>query len=78
MLKLKVKGQSLCLLQVYVPNAVREYQAFLDVVNHAFQRVGSTILLGILTHTVKRTMRHEKTWIITVLRERPVFLAALL
>ena len=28
MLKLKVKNRSLCLLQVYAPNAVSEYQAF--------------------------------------------------
>ena len=49
MLKLKVKDRSLCLLQVYAPNAVSEYQAFVDDVNDALQRVGSTesvILLG--------------------------------
>ena len=49
MLKLKVKDWSLCLLQVYAPNAVCEYQAFVDDVNDALQRVGSTesiVLLG--------------------------------
>ena len=49
MLKLKVKDWSLCLLQVYTPNTVGEYQAFVDDVNYALQRVGSTestILLG--------------------------------
>ena len=49
MLKLKVKDWSLCLLQVYAPNAVSEYQAFVDDVYDAFQRVGSkefAILLG--------------------------------
>ena len=42
MLKLKVNDRSLCLLQVYVPNAVSEYQVFVDDVNDALQRVGST------------------------------------
>ena len=42
MLKLKVKDLSLCLLQVYDPNVVSEYQAFVDDVNDALQRVGST------------------------------------
>ena len=49
MLKLKVKDRSLFLLHVYAPNAVSEYQAFVDDVNNALQRVGSTestILLG--------------------------------
>ena len=35
MLKFKVKERSLCLLQVYAPNAVSEYQAFVDDVNDA-------------------------------------------
>ena len=34
-LKLKVKDRSLCLLQVYAPNAVNEYQVFVDNVDHA-------------------------------------------
>ena len=42
MLKLKVKDRSLCLLQVYAPNAVSEHPAFVDDVNDALQRVGST------------------------------------
>ena len=42
MLKLKVNNQSLYLLQVYAPNAGREYQAFVDDVNDALQRVRST------------------------------------
>ena len=49
MWKPKVKDQSLCLLQVYPPNAVSEYQTFVDDVNDALQRIGSTestILLG--------------------------------
>ena len=49
MLKLKVKNRSLCLLQVYAPKGVNEYQTFVDDVNDALQRVGSTestILLG--------------------------------
>ena len=35
MLKLKVLDRSLCLLQVYAPNATSEYQAFVDEVNDA-------------------------------------------
>ena len=40
MLKLKVKDWSLCLLQVYAPNAASKYQAFVDDVNDALQRLG--------------------------------------
>ena len=53
MLKLKVLGRSLCLLQVYAPNATSDYQAFVDEVNDALLRVSpteSTVLMGILTH----------------------------
>ena len=42
MLKLKVLDRSLCLLQVYAPNATREYQAFVDEVNDALLRVSAT------------------------------------
>ena len=42
MLKLKVKDWSFYLLQVYAPNAVNEYQSFMNDVNDALQRVGST------------------------------------
>ena len=42
MLKLKVKDRSLCIMQMYAPNAVSEHQAFVDDVNDALQRVGST------------------------------------
>ena len=42
MLKLKVKERSLCLLQVHAPNAVSDYQAFVNDVNDALQRVRST------------------------------------
>ena len=49
MLKLKVLDRSLCLLQVYAPNATSEYQAFVDEVNDALLRVSaaeSTVLMG--------------------------------
>ena len=49
MLKLKVLDRSLCLLQVYAPNASSEYQAFVDEVNDALLRVSaaeSTVLMG--------------------------------
>ena len=64
MLKLKVKNRSLCLLQVYSPNAVSEYQAFVDDVIDAIQRAGSTesrILWGISTHTLEQTVKHKMT-----------------
>ena len=49
MLKLKVLDRSLCLLQVYAPNATSEYQNFLDEVNDALLRISateSTVLMG--------------------------------
>ena len=49
MLKLKVLDRSLCLLQVYAPNARSKYQAFKDEVNDALLRVSateSTALMG--------------------------------
>ena len=49
MLKLKVLDWSLCLLQVYAPNATSEYQAFVDDVNDALLRISptaSTVLMG--------------------------------
>ena len=49
MLKLKVLDRSLCLLQVYAPNATSEYQAFVDEVNDALLPVSpnqSTVLIG--------------------------------
>ena len=42
MLKLKVLDRSLCLLQVYTPNATSEYQAFVDELNDALLRVSPT------------------------------------
>ena len=41
-LKLKILDRSLCLLQIYAPNATSEYQAFVDEVNDAFLRVSPT------------------------------------
>ena len=49
MLKLKVLDRSLCILQIYTPNATSEYQAFVDEVNDALLRVSgteSTVLMG--------------------------------
>ena len=49
MLKLKVLDRSLCLLQVYAPNATSEYQTFVDEVNDALLQVSateSTVLMG--------------------------------
>ena len=47
--KLKILDRSLCLLQLYAPNATREYQAFVDKVNDALLQVSpteSTVLMG--------------------------------
>ena len=41
-LKPKVLNRSLCLLQVYAPNATSEYQAFVNDVNDALLRVSPT------------------------------------
>ena len=49
LLKLKVVDRSLCPLQVYAPNAMSEYQAFVDNVNDTLLRVSateSTVLMG--------------------------------
>ena len=42
MLKLKVLDRSLCLLQVYAPNATSENQAFVDDLNNALLRISPT------------------------------------
>ena len=63
MLKLKVNNRSFCLLQVYALNAVEKYEVFVDDVNDALQKVGSTeatIFLGEFTHTLEQTMKHGK------------------
>ena len=49
MLKLKVLDRSLCLLQVYAPNTMSEYQTFVDEVNDTLLQVSateSTVLMG--------------------------------
>ena len=48
-LKVKIKSQSLCFIQVYAPNSTTQYLDFVDEVNDALQRVSSsesTVLLG--------------------------------
>ena len=62
LLKLKVVDQSLCLLQVYAPNATSEYQTFVDEVNDALLRVSateSTVLMGDFNAHVGT---HTDTW----------------
>ena len=41
-MKFKVKNRSLCLLQLYAPHTVSEYQVFVNDINDDFQKVGST------------------------------------
>ena len=59
LLKLKVLDRSLCLLQVYAPDATSEYLAFVHEVNDALFRVSateSTVLMGDFnTHVGKDT-----------------------
>ena len=58
MWKHKILDRSLCLLQVYAPNATSEYYAFLDEVNDALLRVSLTesiVLMGDLTHVGRDT-----------------------
>ena len=85
MLKLKALDWSLFLLQVYAPNAMSEYQAFVDEVNDALLRVSpteSTVLMGDFnahvgtdTDTWKGVIeKHE----VTGLNENRRFIAALL
>ena len=55
---------ALCLLQMYAPNAVSEYQAFVDNGIDTLLTVGpieSTILLWISMHTLEQTMKHGRT-----------------
>ena len=62
MLKLKVKDWSLYLLQVYAPNAVNEYQAFMNDVIDALQRVGSTESNTLLGDFNAHIGTDSKTW----------------
>ena len=62
MLKLKVLDRTLCLLQVYAPNATSKYQAFVDEVNDALLRVSQTeytVLMGDFNANVGTD---EHTW----------------
>ena len=63
MLKLKVLNRSLCLLQVYAPDATSEYEAFVDEVNDALLRVSPTeftVLTGILMHMLEQTQKRRR------------------
>ena len=70
MLKLKVLNWSLCLLQVYAPNARSKYQAFVDEVNDALLRLSpteSTVLMEDFLRTCWNRRRYvegcdRKTW----------------
>ena len=48
LLKLRLQERSLCILQVYAPNAEAQYQSFLDEVDVALQKITSaeSIVLG--------------------------------
>ena len=62
MLKLKVKDQALRLLEVYAPNAVSKYQAFVDDVNDALQRVGLTESTSPLGYFNTHIGTDSETW----------------
>ena len=73
MLKLKVEDRSLCLLQVYATNAVSEYQAFVDDVHDALQRVRSIEFIsfwGISTHTLEQIVKHGKALLVDMETQR--------
>ena len=74
MLKFKEKNRSLCVLQVYAPNDVSEYQTFVDDANDALQKVGSTeftiFLFTISTYTLKQTTEHGKVWLVDMETQR--------
>ena len=57
-----MKDRSLCLLQVYAPNAVNKYQVFVDDVNEALQRVGSTETITLLGDFNAHIGTDSKTW----------------
>ena len=59
--KLECYGTGHTLIAVYVFNAVSEYQAFVNDVINALQRVGSTEFMNLLkisTHTLEHVMKH--------------------
>ena len=68
MLKCRVLDRSLCLLQIYAPNAMSEYQAFMEEVNDTLLRVSPTesAVLMILSHMLEQTQIRgrvcSKTW----------------
>ena len=61
MLKLKAPYRSLYLLQVYAPNT-SEYQAFVNNVNYALQRVGSTECTILLEDFNAHIGADSETW----------------
>ena len=46
----------------YAPNTVSEYQAFVDDINGALQRVGSTKSIILLGDFIVRIVTNNKTW----------------
>ena len=62
MLKLKEKDHQSYLMQVHAPNTVSEYQAFVDDVNDAFQRVGSTESVTLMGNFNSYIGTNHETW----------------
>ena len=62
LLNLTVKGRSLCQLQVYAPNAVSKYQAFVHDISNVVQRVGSTESTILLVDFNMHIGTDSETW----------------
>ena len=60
--KLRLQEQSLCILQVYIPNAEAQYQPFLDELGVALQKVTSTESIVLLGDFNAHVGIDNKTW----------------
>ena len=61
-LKLKVLDRSLCLLQVYAPDATSEYQTFVDEVNHALLGISPTEFIVFMGDFNAYVGTHTDSW----------------
>ena len=62
LLKLKLQEQSLCILQVYAPNAKSQYQPFLDEAGIALQKVTSAESIVLFGDSNAHAGTDNKTW----------------
>ena len=62
LLKLRIQKRSLCILEVYAPNAETQYQPFLDEVGVALQEVTYAKLIVLLGDFNAHVSTDDKTW----------------